>query len=163
MKKWAYMATAVVASLSLVACSANNTDTKKSNTPKTEAKAEVKNEVGKMVETSNNLQVKVTGVKTGFGQSSDKKDMLQVTFSVKNIAKETSGAGAADFKVKADDGKTYKVYGLEAKNFGTEIKAGQTITGTGYYEIPANTKSVTLYYEPLEQKMAQWQLKVPAK
>ncbi|MBC1417888.1 DUF4352 domain-containing protein [Listeria fleischmannii] len=163
MKKWAYMATAIVASLSLVACSANSNETDKNNKAKVETKAEVKNEVGKMVETSNNLQIKVIGVKTGFGQSTDKKDMLQVTFSVKNTAKESSGAGAADFQVKADDGKTYKVYGLEAKNFGTEIKSGQTITGTGYYEIPAETKSVTLYYKPLEQKMAQWQLKVPSK
>ncbi|KGL45581.1 hypothetical protein BMT55_12830 [Listeria newyorkensis] len=155
MKKVTLIFTSLMIAFSLVGCAANSNDQKEETA--------IKNEIGKTVDTSNNLQIKVTKVATGFGESSDKKDMLQVTFSVKNTDKVTSGAGAADFKVKADNDKTYDVYGLEAKNFGTEIKAGQTITGTGYYEIPAKTKTVTVYYAPLGKKKAQWQLKVPAK
>lgn len=122
-----------------------------------------KNEIGKIVETTD-LNIKVVSVASGFSLSEDKdKQLLIVEMEVKNISKVESGAGASDFIVKADDGKTYSVYGLEAKNFGTAIKVGETIKGKGYYEIPENTKKVTIYYEPAGKKKAQWEVIVPDK
>lgn len=141
--------------LGLTAC--KKSDTEKKNTVKE------KNEIGKTVETTD-LDIKLVAVASGFALSEDKeKQLLIVEMEVKNISKVESGAGASDFTVKADDGKTYPVYGLEAKNFGTAIKVGETIKGKGYYEIPKKTKKVTIYYEPAGKKKAQWKVNVPDK
>lgn len=154
-KKLGLLLTASALSLGLFACGAPDTATTTEQQPK--------NEISKTVETPA-LDIQVTSVKSGYPESNDKdKQMLIIKMKIKNISKDEDGAGAADFVVKADDGKTYDVYGLEAKNFGTAIKAGQTIEGQGYYEIPKDTKKVTLYYEPAGKKQAEWQLTVPAK
>lgn len=159
-KKLGLLLSATALTLSLVACGAPDTTTEDVKTTTTEKST---NEVGKTVETPD-LDIKVASVKSGFAESDDKdKQMLIVDMEIKNTTKEEGGAGAADFEVKADNGKTYKVYGLEAKNFGTAIPAGKTIKGKGYYEIPENTKKVTFYYAPAGKKQAQWQLTVPAK
>lgn len=132
-------------------------------TPKTDTAAKTQNDIKKIVETKE-LELQVASVKSGYAESSDKnKQMLIVEMNIKNTTKEESGAGAADFVVKADNGKTYKVYGLEAKNFGDVIPAGKTLTGKGYYEIPKDTKAVTFYYEPAGKRQAEWHLDVPAK
>lgn len=150
-KKLGLLLSATAITLGLAACGTND------NTQ------EVKNEVGKTVETAD-LDIQVESVKSGYAESDDKnKQMLIVDMNIKNISKEESGAGAADFEVKADNGKSYDVYGLEEKNFGTAIKPGKTIEGKGYYEIPADAKTVTFYYEPAGKKQAQWELKVPEK
>lgn len=130
---------------------------------KTETTAKTQNDVKKVVETPE-LDLQVVSVKSGYAESNDKnKQMLIVEMNIKNTTKQESGAGAADFVVKADNGKTYKVYGLEAKNFGDVIAAGKTLTGKGYYEIPKDTKAVTFYYEPAGKRQAEWHLDVPAK
>ncbi|MBC1499779.1 DUF4352 domain-containing protein [Listeria weihenstephanensis] len=124
---------------------------------------QTKNDIGKTVETSD-LDIQVKSVTSGYAESKDKnKQMLIIGMVVKNTSKLESGAGAADFQVKADDGKTYDVYGMEAKNFGDAIPAGKTLQGKGYYEIPKGTKTVTLYYAPGGVKKAEWTLSVPAK
>ncbi|MBC1475079.1 DUF4352 domain-containing protein [Listeria grandensis] len=152
-KKLGLILSATALSLGLVACGA----------PGTDETAKPKNEVGKTVETPD-LNIQVESVKSGYAESSDKdKQMLIVDMNIKNTSKEESGAGAADFEVKADNGKSYDVYGLEEKNFGTAIKPGKTIEGKGYYEIPKDTKTVTFYYEPAGKKQAQWELQVPEK
>lgn len=143
--------------IGLTAC--GNTE----DTPKTETATKLQNDIKKTVETPE-LDLQVVSVKSGYAESSDKqKQMLIVEMNIKNTSKQESGAGAADFVVKADNGKTYKVYGLEAKNFGDVIAAGKTLTGKGYYEIPKDTKAVTFYYEPAGKRQAEWHLNVPAK
>ncbi|AQY52330.1 hypothetical protein UE46_15795 [Listeria weihenstephanensis] len=161
-KKMAMILSACTLVAGLTACG-NTADTSdKTNDAKVEQKQE-KNEVGKTVETSDlNLQVK--SVTSGYAESKDKsKQMLIVEMNIKNTSKQESGAGAADFRVKADNGKTYEVYGMEAKNFGAAIPAGKSLVGKGYYEIPKDTKSVTFYYAPAGDIKGQWTLTVPAK
>ncbi|MBC1359567.1 DUF4352 domain-containing protein [Listeria booriae] len=155
MKKLSLLLSAVALTIGLVACGTPDTSSNTIEKPK--------NEIGKTVETAD-LDIQVVSTKSGYAESDDKdKKMFIVDMKIKNTSKEESGAGAADFEVKADNGKTYKVYGLEAKNFGTAIAAGKTIEGKGYYEIPEATKKVTFYYAPTGKKQAQWQLTVPAK
>ncbi|MHC5280125.1 DUF5067 domain-containing protein [Listeria kieliensis] len=139
---------------------ATKDEAKKSKTSETATK----NEVNKKVETADGFDIEVTGVKTSFGQSTDKKNMLEVSFEIKNTSdKDSLGRSAFDFLVEGDNGKTYEAYSMEARNFGDAIPAGKTLKGTGYYEIPASVKAVTVYYAPQGKKMAQWQLTVPEK
>ncbi|MBC1792491.1 DUF4352 domain-containing protein [Listeria booriae] len=146
----------------LAACG-NTADTTDKSSDTAVHQTQTKNEVGKVVETPN-LDIQVKSVKSGYAESKDKnKQMLIVEIAAKNTSKIESGAGAADFRVKADNGKTYEVYGLESKNFGDAIATGKTLVGKGYYEIPKGTKTVTFYYAPAGEKKGEWSLTVPAK
>ncbi|KGL37335.1 DUF4352 domain-containing protein [Listeria sp. SHR_NRA_18] len=121
-------------------------------------------DVGK-TRVANNLEMTLEGTQLKISND-DKKQMLQLDFSVKNTGKEKAGAGAGDFKIQTKDGKKHAMYGLNANNFGDEIAAGKTLKGSGFYEIPADQKEVTVLYEPYSQEATdhvKWTVTVPDK
>ncbi|MBC1797758.1 DUF4352 domain-containing protein [Listeria booriae] len=114
---------------------------------------------------ANNLEIKLEDIKLKISNN-DKKQMLQLDFDVKNVGKETAGAGAGDFVIQTKDGKKHRMYGLNANNFGDEIPAGKILKGPGFYEIPIDQKEVTVIYEPYSQETTEnvkWTVTIPAK
>ncbi|MBC1457837.1 DUF4352 domain-containing protein [Listeria newyorkensis] len=124
----------------------------------------VSDDIGK-TRTANDLEITVTNVEMK-DSNNDKKQMAQIDFSIKNIGKEESGAGAGDFVIETEDGKKHQVYGLNANNFGDAIAAGKTLKGSGFYEIPANQKEFTVLYQPVSEETTEkieWTITVPSK
>ncbi|MGG4155014.1 DUF4352 domain-containing protein [Peribacillus muralis] len=111
---------------------------------------------------SNKIDMVVTDLVVSNSQS-EKKDtiMLEVEMEFKNNSKSDYGIGAHDFKVKDQDGKIHDVYGMEPDNFGDVLPPGKSMKGTGYYEVPKNTKNVSFIYQPKEESLAEWKLTVP--
>ncbi|MBC1475344.1 DUF4352 domain-containing protein [Listeria grandensis] len=126
--------------------------------------AAVSDDIGK-TRTVNDLEITVTNVEMKDSNNNDKQ-MARIDFSVKNVGKEESGAGAGDFAIQTKDGKKHQVYGLNANNFGDAIAAGKTLKGSGYYEIPADQKEFTILYEPNIDEVTEkikWTITVPSK
>ncbi|AQY49751.1 lipoprotein [Listeria weihenstephanensis FSL R9-0317] len=122
------------------------------------------NDIGK-TRTANDLEITLSNVEMK-DSNNDNKQMAKIDFSVKNIGKEVSGAGAGDFVIQTEDGKKHQVYGLNANNFGDEIAEDKMLKGSGYYEIPTKQKQFTVLYEPnTEESMDKiaWMITVPSK
>ncbi|MBC1273816.1 DUF4352 domain-containing protein [Listeria booriae] len=122
------------------------------------------NDVGK-TRTANNLEITVQEIELKDANQNDKQ-IAKIEFSVKNVGKEESGAGAGDFIIETRDGKKHQVYGMNENNFGDAIAAGKTLTGAGYYEIPANQKSFTIHYEPntdVPMEASTWEITTTSK
>ncbi len=120
-----------------------------------------KSDINKTIR-SNKVDMIVTNLVVSNSQS-EKKDMimLEVEMEFKNKSKSDYGVGAHDFKVKDQDGKVHEAYGMEPDNFGDVLSPGKSMKGTGYYEIPKNTKNVTFIYQPKKDSLAEWKLTVP--
>ncbi|PJN90312.1 hypothetical protein CVN76_11235 [Bacillus sp. mrc49] len=111
---------------------------------------------------SNKIDMIVKNLVVSNSQSG-KKDtmMLEVEMEFKNNSKSDYGVGAHDYKVKDKDGEIYIAYAMEPDNFGDVISPGKSMKGTGYYEIPKNTKNVSFIYQPKKESLAEWNLTVP--
>lgn len=124
----------------------------------------VSDDIGK-TRVANNLEITLADIQLKISNN-DKKQMIQLDFTVKNTGKEKAGAGAGDFVIQTKDGKKHEMYSLNANNFGDEIAAGKILKGAGFYEIPANQKEVTVLYEPYSQETTdnvKWTVAIPVK
>ncbi|MBC1605519.1 DUF4352 domain-containing protein [Listeria rocourtiae] len=121
-------------------------------------------DIGK-TRTINDLEITVTNIEMQNSNNSGKQ-IAKIDFSIKNIGKEESGAGAGDFVIQTKNEKKHPVYGLNANNFGDVIPTEKTLKGAGYYEIPAGQKEITVLYEPRAiaiMESVSWVVNIPAK
>lgn len=111
--------------------------------------------------TYQNIDFKVKDVKATQKGNDGKKEMVRIEMSIENNDVAEVGVGGGDFKVKPDGGKEIEVAAGTA-NFGDMIKPGKVLAGKITYEIPADTKSFELLYQPDGKKTElSWELAVP--
>ncbi|MBC1559588.1 DUF4352 domain-containing protein [Listeria booriae] len=124
-----------------------------------QTKDEVKDD--RSAKTYQNIDFKVKHVTTTKKGNDGKKDLVRIEMAIENNDVAEVGVGGGDFKVKPNGGKEMEVAPGTA-NFGDMIKPGKILTGKITYEIPANTKSLQLLYQPDGKKTElSWELAVP--
>ncbi|MGH0590627.1 DUF4352 domain-containing protein [Bacillus mycoides] len=97
----------------------------------------------------------------------EKEQVVQVKFDIKNEGQEDFGIGSGDFYIKDNEGNTYEMYGRE-DNFGDVIPAGQSLQGNGYYKVAKDAKELIVVYSPkvgqdAENKSVEWKIGNPTK
>lgn len=98
---------------------------------------------------------------------SEKEQVVQVKFDIKNEGQEDFGIGSGDFYIKDKEGNTYEMYGRE-DNFGDVIPVGKSLQGNGYYKVAKDAKELIVVYSPATKQGAdnenvEWKIGNPTK
>ncbi|MBC2170249.1 DUF4352 domain-containing protein [Listeria booriae] len=157
MKKLMLCALSVLTMFTLVACGvtpeepANN---KQKDSTKVAKDDTVKNQEVKLTKKVRGTELTVEHIKQTLIK---KQKHLELQFSLTNHSSTDQGVGANDFRIEADDGKTYRIDGTKV-NFGDVIAPHETLTGSAYFVIPEKTKSINIVYQPEEKMEAAWNI-----
>ncbi|MBC1371996.1 DUF4352 domain-containing protein [Listeria booriae] len=159
MKKRILCAMSVLAMFTFVACdiipeeAANN---KSKDSTEVVKDGTIKNQEVKLTKNVKEIEMTVNHIKQTIMK---KKKHVELQFSLTNHSATDQGVGANDFRIEADDGKTYRIDGTKV-NFGDVIAPHKTLTGSAYFVIPEKTKSINVVYQPEEKMEAAWKIKL---
>ncbi|PER36573.1 hypothetical protein COL26_33955 [Bacillus thuringiensis] len=173
MKKGKYKILPVVCMTSILfagGCTANPGEKKQSIEQKgSDTQKAADTEIGKE-KTIQDKKIKITEVKIIKDDTvSEKEQIVQVKFDIKNEGKEDFGIGSGDFYIKDKKGNTYEMYGRD-DNFGDVIPADKSLQGNGYYKIAKEVKDLSVVYGPAieraqgsDKESVEWKIGNPTK
>ncbi|WP_430535352.1 hypothetical protein [Listeria rocourtiae] len=88
-----------------------------------------------------------------------KKDaVVQFNMKVRNGSADAKVFTSLDVTVKNEDGKELPIYAAE--NIGSNLKADQTISGPGFYQVKGKGPFQVTYTDPDTKKSATWKVKL---
>ncbi|MBC1561498.1 hypothetical protein [Listeria booriae] len=108
--------------------------------------------------------VNVSGLKINMENAKlldgDGKENAVVQFNMKvtNGTADVRSFTSLSLVVKNEDGKELDIY--PAENVGADIKAGDSISGPGFYKVKGKGPFKVIYTDPDTKKSATWEVKI---
>ncbi|MBC2317198.1 DUF4352 domain-containing protein [Listeria booriae] len=156
MKKAILGMMAATISLSLVGCTASpakETENKTATTEKTKQNKEAYAKDINQTKTWQDISITIKQLNVSFSEGNQK---LEFVTAIENKGEKVFGLGAGEFTLKADNKKTYKI--SDGDNFGGEVKNGQKMEGSMYFQVPTDVKKGSIEYSPDSKTTLSWDI-----
>jgi hypothetical protein len=147
-----------VSLFSLAGCHTANTATEATKEDHKVAVENKKVKENKEAQYVKGLEITLNKVSVAKKGGDNKHKIISVKLTAKNTTNTEVGFGSNDFIVKVND-KKISPYS-KGTNFGQMIEKEKSLTGTATFELPTETKKITLFYDAGEAGTASWEISV---